>query len=144
MLATMVQTSKSRKLYQLCTDQGRGLTSKRSKIKKLLKDGASIIIGLREIIASLKTGQKVDHIDAGPLVDLVSDALSGSASWNHGKILAVGGKTMMTGGMNPWAEYTAQKPQIIDLSIKITGDATTSAHAYADYFWKYARFLIYW
>jgi hypothetical protein len=77
-------------------------------------------------------------------VDLVSNALSGLASWNHGKILAVGGKTMMTRGMNPWAEYTAQKPQIIDLSIKITSNATTLAYAYADYFWKYARFLIYW
>jgi phosphatidylserine/phosphatidylglycerophosphate/cardiolipin synthase-like enzyme len=53
---------------------------------------------------------------------------SPAGSWNHGKIVAVGGKTMMTEGMNPWSEYTSDKQPIIDLAIKITGDATISAH----------------
>ena len=34
--------------------------------------------------------------------------------WNHGKILAVNGKTMMTGGGNYWSDYTGTQHDIID------------------------------
>ena len=34
--------------------------------------------------------------------------LTFSASWNHGKIVAIGGKTKMTGGVNYWPEYVGK------------------------------------
>ncbi|MCJ1283553.1 hypothetical protein MMC26_002883 [Xylographa opegraphella] len=60
-----------------------------------------------------------------------------SISWNHAKIVAVGGKTMMTGGGNYWSEYTANHHDIVDMQSKYKGDAAISAHTYADYFWRY-------
>lgn len=76
-----------------------------------------------------------EQIDA--LFDTIFNNFTFSASWNHGKILAIGGKTMMTGGINYWAEYTSPRRSIIDMQAKVTGDAAISAHIYADYFWKY-------
>jgi hypothetical protein len=88
--------------------------------------------------ASWLFNHKFEQIDdRAAFVDMIHKTIisSPAGSWNHGKIVAVGGKTMMTGGMNPWSEYTSLKQPIIDLAIKITGDATISAHTYADYFW---------
>ena len=58
-------------------------------------------------------------------------------SWNHGKVLAVDGMTMMTGGMNYWPEYSAAQREIIDMQATVMGDAAISAHKYANYFWRY-------
>ena len=71
------------------------------------------------------------------MLDALFNNVTFSASWNHGKILAVGGKTMMTGGINYWDQYTAHQTKILDMQAKVTGDAAISAHNYADYFWKY-------
>ncbi|KAK0645825.1 hypothetical protein B0T16DRAFT_445977 [Cercophora newfieldiana] len=75
-------------------------------------------------------------------LDNVFKNLTFSASWNHGKIVAIGGKTMMTGGINYWPEYTGRKDagrgRIIDMQATVTGDAAASAQGgYLDYFWKY-------
>jgi phosphatidylserine/phosphatidylglycerophosphate/cardiolipin synthase-like enzyme len=60
-----------------------------------------------------------------------------SISWNHAKILAVHGKTMMTGGVNYWHEYGDNQNHINDISATLRGDATISAHKYCNYFWKF-------
>jgi phosphatidylserine/phosphatidylglycerophosphate/cardiolipin synthase-like enzyme len=75
--------------------------------------------------------------DSNAMLDALFNNVTFSASWNHGKILAIGGKTMMTGGINCWNEYTAPHTSILDMQAKVTGDAAISAHGYADYFWKY-------
>jgi phosphatidylserine/phosphatidylglycerophosphate/cardiolipin synthase-like enzyme len=59
-----------------------------------------------------------------------------SLSWNHGKVLAVNGKTMMTGGANFWDEAAAGSYDIIDQQAKIEGDAAISAHKWVDYFFR--------
>jgi phosphatidylserine/phosphatidylglycerophosphate/cardiolipin synthase-like enzyme len=71
------------------------------------------------------------------MFDTLFNNVTFSASWNHGKILAVGGKTMMTGGINYWSDYISYNRKIIDMQAKVIGDAAVSAHGYADYFWKY-------
>ncbi|KAK6072998.1 glycoside hydrolase family 3 protein [Seiridium cupressi] len=74
------------------------------------------------------------------MLNMMFENVSMSVSWNHGKILAVGGKTMMTGGVNYWPHYTAKDPRkIIGVQSVVTGDATISAHLYAEYFWNYTN-----
>ena len=79
----------------------------------------------------------------------VFNVLTFSASWNHGKVVAIGGKTMMTGGINYWPNYVghddspndpskSSRGRIIDMQATVTGDAAASAQGgYLDYFWKY-------
>ena len=65
--------------------------------------------------------------------------LSDHISWNHGKVLAVNGKTMMTGGGNYWSVCSGGQHDIVDQQAKLTGDAAISAHRWADYFWKLVK-----
>ncbi|KAF3043874.1 hypothetical protein E8E11_005101 [Didymella keratinophila] len=46
---------------------------------------------------------------------------------------------MMTGGGNYWNEYADNQSEICDLQCQITGDATTTAHNYCDYFWHHGK-----
>jgi phosphatidylserine/phosphatidylglycerophosphate/cardiolipin synthase-like enzyme len=62
-------------------------------------------------------------------------------SWNHGKILAVNGRVVMTGGGNYWNEYMGGQHDILDHQVKIRGDAAISAHEYTNYFFKYLNNL---
>lgn len=68
-------------------------------------------------------------------------------SWNHGKIFAVNGTSIYTGGTNFWTEYSttqfardeAKTPidhNIVDHGVKIVGDAAVAGHKWADYFWQ--------
>jgi hypothetical protein len=42
-----------------------------------------------------------------------------------------------TGGANFWSEYhNVEKTGLVDLSCKILGGATESAHAYCNYLWE--------
>lgn len=65
-----------------------------------------------------------------------------TVSWNHGKVLTVNGKAFMTGGGSYWAEYMNRGPNgkpdhdIFDHQAKVVGNATISAHKWADYFWE--------
>src|SRR4051812_2959320 len=72
--------------------------------------------------------------------DLIVDKLLSkdlqSVSWNHGKILAVNGTHLMTGGANYWPDYEIGSGKVYDTSAKIQGDAALSAHKYLDYFWE--------
>jgi len=58
-------------------------------------------------------------------------------SWNHGKILAVNGNTLMTGGANYWWQNASNKYMIIEQQCKLEGDAAVSAHVWQDYFFRY-------
>ncbi|KAK0616637.1 hypothetical protein B0T14DRAFT_482960 [Immersiella caudata] len=84
------------------------------------------------------SGWKSEQVDA--MFDTIMKVPTFSASWNHGKIVAIGGKTVMTGGINYWHHYTSQNnsQNIIDMQAMVTGDAAASAQGgYLDYFWKY-------
>jgi hypothetical protein len=95
------------------------------------------------ILAQAKLFGVLGKEDLNQLVDdvMAKDSLKAvpAITWNHGKVLAVNGKSLMTGGMNFFGEYTSQSyHDICDHSVKITGDAAVSAHKWADYFWRYA------
>jgi phosphatidylserine/phosphatidylglycerophosphate/cardiolipin synthase-like enzyme len=57
-------------------------------------------------------------------------------SWNHAKLLAAHGKTVMTGGGNYWHEYGDNQHLVNDIQARVKGDAAISAHTYCDYFWQ--------
>ena len=98
---------------------------------------------IKEVLQSDKgllelAGTSID-LDKLKLDQLINDHLTKdlpNISWNHAKILAVNGKTMMTGGGNYWREYLGGEHNIIDHQVKVHGDAAISAHKYCDYFWR--------
>ena len=79
----------------------------------------------------------VDGLNGDLVNKFLGQAIVPAISWNHAKILAVNGRTMMTGGGNYWREYLGSAHDIIDHQVKVKGDAAISGHKYADYFWKY-------
>lgn len=71
-----------------------------------------------------------------PWIDRINGLTPGS--WNHAKIIAVDGVVSIVGGQNYWNDYLA--PTHIpphDLSIIVNGEATASAHEFANYLWTY-------
>ena len=76
----------------------------------------------------------VAQLDIKSIVETLMSQDFPSIGWNQGKILAVNGKTMMTGDGNYWKEYTSSN-DIIDHQAKVVGDAAISTRNWADYFW---------
>lgn len=61
-------------------------------------------------------------------------------SWNHAKMVAVDGKTVITGGHNLWEGAYAGGPNpVSDVSMRLTGPAAESAHTFADLLWDFAE-----
>ena len=61
----------------------------------------------------------------------------GSVSWNHAKIVAVDGRTVLVGGHNMWSEdYLVAEP-VHDVSMLVHGGAAIDAHHHADRLWDY-------
>lgn len=118
--------------------------SRDSKVIKLIRDLIQSVKVLSKDLAA-----QLQNIDAEKIVDyLVTDGLR-TITWNHGKVLAVNGKVVMTGGGNYWDAYARTDPpnaaenahgridhDIVDHQAKVAGDAAVSAHRWADYFWK--------
>ena len=73
------------------------------------------------------------------LLGLVKTLAIPAISWNHGKVVAVNGKTLMTGGGNFWDSYADDKHGISDFQCKIKGDAAVSAHSFCDHFWRFVN-----
>jgi phosphatidylserine/phosphatidylglycerophosphate/cardiolipin synthase-like enzyme len=82
---------------------------------------------MREALAKLQKPEMIKTLSAN-IVPCIS--------WNHAKILAVNGKTAMTGGGNYWHEYGDNQHLVNDIQARVTGDAAISAHTYCDYFWQ--------
>jgi phosphatidylserine/phosphatidylglycerophosphate/cardiolipin synthase-like enzyme len=72
----------------------------------------------------------------GEVVTQMTKKVAPAISWNHAKMLAVHGQTLLTGGGNYWSEYVDGARDISDLQCKIKGNATFSAHLYCDHLWK--------
>ncbi len=77
-------------------------------------------------------------------------ALKNSGSWNHSKIFAMNGYSLVTGGINYWNLYESREittpvntpppsspPTVTDLDIHIDGGAAVDAHNFLNYFWFY-------
>ena len=66
-------------------------------------------------------------------------------SWNHSKIIAVDGKTVIVGGHNLWtAAYGDVENPISDVSMRLVGPAAESAHKFADRLWDFADRWSWW
>ncbi len=58
-----------------------------------------------------------------------------AGAWNHAKIVAVDGRTAITGGQNLWAEAYESASPVADLSVRVVGPAAGSAHDFLDELW---------
>ena len=98
-------------------------------LRKVVNSSIITQAGISAFMGDLKIEKMVDGIIKSPVP---------SITWNHGKVLAVNGTTLMTGGINYWDNYAATGPHdICDHAVKVQGDAAVSAHRWADYFWGY-------
>ena len=94
------------------------------------------------LVTSLPIAQGfVKNLHPERLVKHIQDAGLPAISWNHGKIVAINGQVLLTGGQNLWDAYSCQgdghgNHNIVDHQVKVIGDAAISAHKWADYFWK--------
>lgn len=79
---------------------------------------------------------KVANASNDDILKYLGDKLA-SLSWNHGKILAVNGRTLMTGGANYWWQNASNMYITIEQQCKIEGDAAVSAHVWQDYFFRH-------
>jgi len=58
-------------------------------------------------------------------------------SWNHAKVLAVDGKTVIEGGHNLHDEIYLRERPVFDLSMKLNGPAAITAHRFANRLWSF-------
>jgi len=124
------------------------------KLDSLLEIVRTMINNIEDQISFLLTPDQKKQIkdtlsalSAPEVIKMMVNRTIPSISWSHAKILAVHGKTMMTGGVNFWHEYGDNQHHINDMSAKLRGDAAISAHKYCNYFWEYVchasiRFLV--
>jgi hypothetical protein len=117
-------------------------------LKDRLDDAGKLVKELNELVTGLPQADKLLEMTKpfdpkAYVADLLkSPYLKEHIMWNHGKILAVNGTTMMTGGGNYWTEYTGPLHDVIDQQAKVTGEAAISAHQWSDYFWKLVVFKL--
>ena len=64
-----------------------------------------------------------------------SGLVEDTVSWNHGKIIAVDGTYLITGGTNLYSEHYLHSDPVHDLSMVVTGGAALTAHRYANALW---------
>jgi len=60
---------------------------------------------------------------------------SGAISWNHGKIIAVDGKRVFTGGTNYYFDHYLQEDPVFDVNIMVSNGPALGAHRYAAKLW---------
>lgn len=77
-----------------------------------------------------------EHRLLGALKDFAAFMVP-SAAWNHAKIFAVRGTSLVAGGANYWGDYAGSTDSPYDLAMSIQGGAAADAHRFADYLWGY-------
>eukprot|EP00588_Corethron_pennatum_P008841 CAMPEP_0194274128 /NCGR_PEP_ID=MMETSP0169-20130528/7286_1 /TAXON_ID=218684 /ORGANISM="Corethron pennatum, Strain L29A3" /LENGTH=1429 /DNA_ID=CAMNT_0039017245 /DNA_START=34 /DNA_END=4320 /DNA_ORIENTATION=- len=60
---------------------------------------------------------------------------SGSTSWNHGKIIAVDGKKLFTGGSNFYPDHYLREDPVFDVNIIVSNGPAVGAHKYSAKLW---------
>jgi hypothetical protein len=123
----------------------------KTSLHKVVKDAfemigvdqiTSILKLLGSFISAKEIKDQIDMLNKYVNVDWIVDQIVVNTipniTWNHGKLLAVNGTALMTGGINYISVYAPSgNHDICDHSAKVKGDAAVSAHRWADYFWKY-------
>lgn len=59
-------------------------------------------------------------------------------SWNHGKIIAIDGKKLITGGSNYYQTHYLREDPIHDVSLQVSGGPAITAHRYSQRLWRTA------
>jgi len=59
-------------------------------------------------------------------------------SWNHGKIIVVDGKKLITGGSNYYRNHYLREDPVHDVSIQVSGGPAITAHLYSKTLWRTA------
>ena len=127
-----------------------GQIALRIKIDKSNRSTSSLAAFIRhlfdnEIVQKIPQFKKMmEKLNPDSLVDDLLKFSLPAITWNHGKLLAVNGKTVMTGGQNFWNAYSCTGDgqghhNLVDHQAIVVGDAAVSAHRWADYFWRYAN-----
>jgi hypothetical protein len=60
-----------------------------------------------------------------------------TGNWNHAKIFAANGQTLLQGGANYWSRYATGQVWLFDTSMIIEGGVIGDAHKFADFMWNY-------
>lgn len=60
-------------------------------------------------------------------------------SWNHAKVIAVDGKSMIVGGHNLWGPDYLEKEPVFDISMRLEGEVTRGGHLFAESLWDFVR-----
>jgi len=58
------------------------------------------------------------------------------SNWNHGKIIAIDGKKLITGGTNYYSQHYLQEDPVHDVSMQISGGPAITAHKFAEALWR--------
>ena len=82
------------------------------------------------------------EIEKDAAIKKLAQATIPSISWNHAKVVAVDGRTSMTGGGIFLWPYTDGHSEVSDLQSKVKGEVAISTHSYCDYFWQYVALKI--
>lgn len=119
------------------------IQSSKDDLENLAQLVRDMVTAIENSLGLLLTEDKRKSIDAslamfkkGEVVTQMTMKVAPAISWNHAKILAVHGQTLLTGGGNYWHQYMDGEREISDLQCKIKGNATFSAHSYCDHLWK--------
>lgn len=59
-------------------------------------------------------------------------------SWNHGKIIAIDSKKLITGGSNYYQTHYLREDPIHDVSLQVSGGPAITAHRYSQRLWRTA------
>ena len=60
-----------------------------------------------------------------------------TGNWNHAKIFAANGQTLLQGGANYWQRYATNQMWLFDTSMVVEGGVIEDAHKFADFMWNY-------
>jgi hypothetical protein len=59
--------------------------------------------------------------------------------WNHAKIIAIDGHTLITGGHNLWDKHYLGQYPVFDLSLRVRGPVAGAAHTFASRMWEFVQ-----
>lgn len=102
-----------------------------AQLKSSLSQGLANAAALAEALPTsvVKLARALQRLHASIVVP--------AFSWNHSKVFAVNGQSLVSGGANYWSDYSQGQTWIFDLSMSLQGDATVATHAYMNHVWRY-------
>lgn len=104
-------------------------TGRRIKVRVIY--GAIPGMGTQELVNQLSRDLRGD----GGLSIHAGTYNMGLDSWNHAKIIAVDGKTLITGGHNMWTDHYLTTAPVHDLSMRMQGTIADDAHYFINELW---------